>query len=402
MRVFNACNIIIKRRFASFALYFIIFIALTIVMPMLSAEVYTEDFSAMRPNYTIINRDSDTPLTDGLALYLAEHGNEIPLADDKEALQDASFYNATDYIIILPEGFSEAFYTGRPPTIETVATTESAKGFYVDILVNRYLNQVRIYGEAAHMTAEAGVSAALNDLKTEAVVETVRFGIGAPVDLTYQIYNNMLSYILIVLVIVSVSNLTSSFRRPDIRMRNLCSPVRPRSLSSQQMLCGILISLSAWVLLTVLGFIVFGGSIKSADSRIILLCLLNTFIMMITALSIASLSCLFVKSPNSQNAIANFVSLGLCFLGGVFVPLSILGEGILAVSRFTPTYWYVTAVNDIFKLTSFSESALAPIWQAMLTQLIFAAAFFCLSLFISKHMNQSERNFGSIRTELEA
>ena len=402
MRVFNACNIIIKRRFGAFVLYFAVFMALTIIMPMMSAELYTTDFTELKPNFTVINRDGVSPLSDGLVIYLGGLGHEIVLYDRRETLQDASFYNATDYIVILPQGFRDAFIEGRPLMIETVATTESAKGLYVDLLINQYFNQLRLYRETSDMGEDELVSAVLGDLSVETRVVTKRFGAGAPVDPTYQIYNRMLSYILIVLILVSVSNFTSSFRRTDIRMRNLCAPLKPRSMSGQQILCGVLVSLAAWILLTLMGVIVFGSSIRGIDGKIVLLTLLNTLIMTLVALSIAALVSLFVKSPNSQNAIANFVSLGLCFLGGVFVPMNLLGEGILAAARFTPIYWHTTALGHIFELTSFSAGALAPIWQAMLTQLIFAAAFICLSLVIGKHMNQSEKSFGSIRTELEA
>jgi prepilin signal peptidase PulO-like enzyme (type II secretory pathway) len=66
-----------------------------------------------------------------------------------------------------------------------------------------------------------------------------------------------------------------------------------------------------------------------------------------------------------------------------------------------PTYWYVTALGHIGNITAFSSAALAPVWQAILLQLAFAAAIFCVSLVVSKHVNQSERGYGSVKTALE-
>jgi ABC-type uncharacterized transport system permease subunit len=229
-----------------------------------------------------------------------------------------------------------------------------------------------------------------------------RFGAGAPVDEVFQIYSRMICYIIMVMLILCISNIMSAFRRPDLRMRNLCAPLKPRSMSFQQILYGVLVSIAAWLLLTALGFLIYGSKLSGTDGRIIGLILLNSFIVTLVALAIASLAGPFIKSPNSQNAVANFVSLGLSFLGGVFVPLALLGDGLLAVARFTPTYWYVTALNHICALTSFGGDVLAPIWQAMLTQLAFAAALLCMALVAGKHLNQSERSFGSVRTELDA
>ena len=55
--------------------------------------------------------------------------------------------------------------------------------------------------------------------------------------------------------------------------------------------------------------------------------------------------------------ITNVVSLSLSFLGGVFVPLEVMGENVKAVSRFLPTYWYSTAVNAITDGKGFADIA---------------------------------------------
>ena len=410
MKVFEACLLIIKRRRGALALYFGLFMVLSFVMPALSVEQLSSDFTQIKPNFTIINRDADTPLSDGLAEYLGWHGAEVPVADRKEALQDAAFYHATDYIAILPEGFHASFFAGDPIKIETVYTTETAKGFYADSIVDQYFNQARMYMARMNMAAgtgtgldeEAIVLAVLDDLSTQTKVEIKRFGAGAPVDEVFQIYLRLLCYIIFALVILCVSNIMSAFRRPDLRMRNLCAPTKPRSVGGQQILCSALMGFAVWLLAMGLGFAVFGSRLAGTDSRIIGLAMLNVFMVMLVALSIASLASLFIKSVNSQNAVVNFLSLGLSFLGGVFVPLSLLGDGMLAVARFTPTYWYVTALDHIYALSSFSADALAPVWQAMLTQLAFAAAFICVSLVVGKQLNQSERSFRSIQTEIDA
>ena len=402
MRVFKTCNLIIKRHFGSLILYFGIFMALSVIMPAMASEQISTDFSGMKPNFTIINRDGDTPLSDGLVTYLGTRGIQVDLEDRKDALQDAAFYHATDFIAILPQEFHDAFLSGGSVKIETVITTESAKGYYVDSLVNQYLNQARIAQAAGGMDEETLVSGVLRDLSTETGVEMKRFGAGAPVNEGFQVYSRMICYIIMVMIILCISNIMSAFRRPDLRMRNLCAPTKPRSMSLQQILCGVLVSIAAWALLTMLGFVMYGSKLSGTDGRIILLVLLNSFIVTLVALAIATLAGPFIKSPNSQNAIANFASLGLSFLGGVFVPLDMLGEGMLAVARFTPTHWYVTALNHICALTSFGGDVMSPIWQAMLTQLAFAAALFCVALVVSKHLNQSERSFSSVRTELDA
>jgi len=403
MKVFRACIIIFKRRIASFALYFGIFITLSIVIPALSEEQFNTDFSTLKPSFTIINRDEDSQLTDGLLSYLRTHGNEVVLEDEKSALQDAAFFHATDYIVFLPPGFKDSFISRNHMTLEKVTTTATARGYYVDSMVNQYLNLARVYLAAGdEMSEEDIVSAVLGDLSLQAIAERKHFGEGTPLAMSYLIYSRMLPYILLVLNILCVTNIMMVFRRPDLRMRNLCTPLRPRSFSGQQILCCGLLSVMAWLLMSVTGFILYGSNLTGVDSRIIALILLNTLTFTFVALSIATLTGSFARGVNAQNAAANVVGLGLCFLGGVFVPLEFFGPGLMAVSRFLPTYWNVTALNDIGALTSFTSDTLLPIWQSILIQLAFAAAFFCVALVLSKHLNQSERSFGSVQTEIEA
>ena len=403
MKVFKACCLIIKRRYVSILLYFIIFITLSVIMTSLFSDNYSPDFSEMRPKFTVINRDCDSPLADGIVAYLNLRGEEVVLMDRKDILQDATFYHATDFIVILPPGFHEGFFRGSRVDAETVLTTETALGYYADSLVNQYLNLARIYHTAnPDMDENALKNAVLNDLSARVSVEKIHYGESAPVNENYHVYVRMIPYVLMVIVILCVSSIMVAFRRPDLNMRNLCAPLKTRDVGLQQILCYSLMSCAAWIALNVTGFILCGSKLSGVDGRIIALIVLNTFAYTVVSTSIASLACSFVRGPSSQNAVANALSLILSFLGGVFVPLDLLGDSLLAVSRFTPAYWYEIALDRICALTIFNREALAPVWQAMLIQFAFSVAVFCVALAVNKHRNASERFFGSVSTELEA
>ena len=403
MKVFEACMTVIKRRIVTFIVYFAVFIGLAVMLTALSGDQFTTDFSALRPNFTVINRDGDSLMAGGLINYLGENGIEVAIEDDMSALQDATFFRATDYIVIIPQGFRESFFSGDPMTLETVKTTSSASGYYVDSMVNQYLNQARIRLLAGNgLSEDELVAAVLGDLSLEAVAVKKHFGVSAPLDESYRLYNQLLCYILMVLTILCVTNITIVFRRPDLRMRNLCSPLKPRSLTGQQMLSGAILGALAWLLMSIVGLVLFGGNLGDVDNRTIALVLLNSLVFTAVAMSLATLSGSFVRGANAQNAVANIMSLGMCFLGGVFVPLSMLGEGILAVARFLPTYWNMTALDRISDLTSYEAAALAPVWQALLIQAAFAAAIFCVTLALGKCLSQSERSFSGVKTEISA
>ena len=403
MKVFEACCIIVKRRGLTLLLYFVLFIALAVIITTVSAVPYSPDFTELRPKFTVINRDAESPLLDGLRAYLGGRGDEVPLEDDKEALQDATFYHATEFVIIIPPGFRDGFLGGQAVVAETVMTTESALGYYANSLMNQYLNLARLYLAADRgMDEKALADTVLGDLSARVEVVKRRFGESEPVHENYKVYARMMPYMLLVLIILCVSSIMMAFRRPDLNKRNLCAPVKPRSVGLQQGLCYELVGCAAWAAMNVTGFVLNGPRLSGTDGRIIALIVLDTFVFVIVASAIASFACSFVRGPNSQNAVANALSLVLSFIGGVFVPLEFFGDTLLAVARFTPTYWYTTALDRACKLTSFSREALAPVWQAMLIQLGFAAAIFCVALAVNKHRGEAERYFSSASTELEA
>ena len=403
MRVFKACCLIVKRRYLSLTLYFVIFIAMLMVMTSLFSDSFNADFTEMKPKFTVINRDGVSPLADGISAYLAARGEETPLEDSKAALQDATFFHATDYIVILPAGFRDGFFSGTTVKAETVLTTESALGYYADSLVNQYLNLARVYYAAnADIEESELVGAVLEDLSARVSVEKKQFGESAPVNEIYHVYARMTPYIIMVLVILCVGNILVAFRRPDMTMRNRCAPLGARSASLQQIMCYSLMSCAIWFFLNAAGFVMYGSKLAGVDGKIIALIVLNSFAFTVVATAIASLACSFVRGPSSQNAVANSLSLVLSFIGGVFVPLEFFGDGLLAVSKFTPTYWYVTALDHACALTSFNRESLRVVWQAILLQLAFAAALFCVALAVNKHRNASESSFRSAVTELEA
>ena len=67
--------------------------------------------------------------------------------------------------------------------------------------------------------------------------------------------------------------------------------------------------------------------------------------------------------------IANLVGLGCSFLCGVFVPLELMGEGVIRVAHFLPPYWYDRAGDS-----------LAELFPLLGVELLFGAALVCAGM----------------------
>ena len=88
------------------------------------------------------------------------------------------------------------------------------------------------------------------------------------------------------------------------------------------------------------------------------------------------------NNSDALNGVVNVLSLGMCFLGGAFVPLEEMSTGVKKAGQFLPVYWYET-VNDLlggYRLDIVREQ----VTQGIGIQFLFAAAFVCVTLVIAK------------------
>jgi ABC-2 type transport system permease protein len=183
------------------------------------------------------------------------------------------------------------------------------------------------------------------------------------------------------MLILGVSSNLIVFNEKNLSRRNLCSPLRDRSFHAQMISANLVFAFISCGFMIALGFILNWKAMLSYNG--FLICI-NALVFTIAALSISYLVGLLLKSRNAQSAAANVLSLGLCFLSGVFVPQELLGEKALAIASFNPVYWYVKANNAVGTLSSFSFSNLSPVFTYMLIELGFAIAIFSIALVVGK------------------
>lgn len=402
MRVFKACVLVIKRQKLTFFIYFAIFMALSLALGKSMEQNSGSGFSEVKANFTVINRDRETPLTGRMMDFLKEHGNYVEIEDDKEAIQDARFNNAVSYVLIIPEGFQDALAAEHPLLLQENMTESSIYGYQIKSYVNRYWNLVRTWERNKRDAGEKEIADSVYGiLEKEGKVEMRQYNEKLAVPSSLQFQYRVSPYIILVLSTLCVSMVFLSFQRSDIRMRNLCSPLKPGNRLFQMVLATGLMGLLFWILLNLAIFYVCGKELQGVDIKTLGLILLNSFLMEVFAMTLAVLAAQFIKDTSAQGSLANILSLGLSFLGGVFVPVEIMGDGMRSLVRFLPVYWYENGLSQICGLTEFNEAGLRPVWESMGMLLGFIIAALCLALAVNKYRGGAEKSFGSIRTEIE-
>ena len=110
------------------------------------------------------------------------------------------------------------------------------------------------------------------------------------------------------------------------------------------------------------------------------------------SLALAFFIGMIAKNASVITSITNVLSLGLCFLGGVFVPLDFLSESITKVSQLLPVYWYEEILLILVQFPELSAANQASINRGLLIQLLYIAALFCIGLVIGRVKSQDTAN----------
>jgi ABC-2 type transport system permease protein len=387
MPVFKAYFLVIRKILPSLIVYFSIFVVMaTIFVKVVGGGTMPTDFRAVR-NDIVIQSADDTALVAGLTEYLGQNANIVTLGNKGDSLEDALFFGRVDDVLIIPAGFTESFMSGGN-TLQLERTSNALTGSAVntDLLIGRYLDLARLYvlnvpaisqeelvGNVARDLGEAApvsIASSTTQLKTGDVTDTFRY----------------MAYTIIALLIMGITSIMMAFNKAEVARRNQCAPISPAKMNVQLFAGNLIFTLAVWFLLGILAYILSGQ--KGIGPNLLLL-YLNTLVFSITALSIAFLAGKFIKGYGAQSAVANVLSLGLSFISGIFVPQFLLGETVLKIASFTPTYWYIKAVEAIKDLSVYSFTNLKPVFADMLIQLAFAAACFIIALVASKQKRQN-------------
>ena len=400
MKVFNACLKVIRGKIATLSINVIVFSVLLTILSSFSSQTQETIFAEEKPNFTIINRDEQSPMVEGLHKMLEEKAKEVFLEDEKEIIMDAVFFQATDYVLIVQEGFTEKFLSGEDIKLEKLLPIDATNILLLDSYIDRYLNMFGLYRDVFPDMSESEISEMAFSRATSSVdVEMKSFGEGKPLSTKLFTSFLVLLYPVLAFCISAISNIFMSFEKPELRMRNLASPISQKSQNLQKGFACFLVCVVFLMILLGVIFALNYSDIVTVDIKTIGLLFLNSFCLLLSAVSISILCSIFIKNDSVQNAVSNLVSLGMSFLCGAFLPLEFIQESVIRFSRFLPGYWYVKNVYNISELTHFTSENLEPIWTAFLIQLLFAVAFAAVALALARAFSQSQKAYKRTRTQ---
>jgi ABC-2 type transport system permease protein len=387
MQVYKAFFKVIYKNLSQIMIYVAVFLGLMLLLTKTYTNPVNTNFKETKVNIVFINNDTNSRLIVGLKDYLSQNANLINIPDNTKKLQDALFFRQVEYIVKVPEGFTEGLLSGKILTVEKTAVPNSTSELYMDTIINKYLNTLNTYtSNLDNLSEEQLLSFIDKDLaqKAEVKINNSEGDISKNEKSSY--FFNYLSYTVFSILILGVCSVMIVFNNRDLKKRNLCSPVKLRNMNFQMILGNFSYAILIWLLLILTSFIMFGSFMFTGKG---LLFMLNSFVFTLAALSISFLIGNVLTSKNAMSAAANVVSLGSSFISGVFVPQAFLGKPVLTIASFTPTYWYVKSNNSISNMANFSMENLTPIFFNILIVIGFAVAVLAVTLVVIKQKRMS-------------
>lgn len=368
MTVFKNYFRIVNRRKFTILMYSVVFMVLTVVFSQADPAGTSEYRSAKIDLY--IENNSDSTLANALESYLVQETNVVEL--NPKHVDDELFYGLVQAVVTIPEDFETS------KEVEYKSSPKSMYGYLVTQKVNDFLNKVQGYESTGYSLTDA-IKFSNEDLKERVEVGFVEKSNGQD-SFGSQHYFNFMHYVLMSQIILIITSVMVVYNKEIISKRNEVSPVSKTSQNLQLTLGHVIIGFFVWLFYIIIFFVFWPEAMGNPTVHLLIF---NSFIFMISVVTLAVLLSKLIMNENSLSAILNVVTLGTSFLAGAFVPQELLSDFTLNLSRVFPSYYYITNNNLIA-----NQPTLSAMLPNALVMILFSIGFVMLTIFVKPKVKQ--------------
>ena len=339
-------------------------------------------FESVKPKIHIRNNDNSTISKDFVS-YIKDNAEIVELDNYENALDDAIFYRQLDYYISIPENYFNDLLNNKDVAIE-VKSPDTFNSSFAKRISDRYIRLVNFYKN--------------QEKNEENIINLIRINLENEVDvsmssdvdsmgmLKLSAYFDFANYSVLASFIFIVSMILSSFNSKMIHNRITISSMPYKKHNKYLLLSNLLFALVLFIVY------VLGSLLISKDCLFTLnglFMVINLFIFMLCAASLAILIGNLVNSKEAITGIANVVSLGSSFLCGAFVAQSFLPKSVLTIAHIFPSYYYIKSNDLLAEVEKFNLDSMSLVLINMLIVIGFFILFVVLNNIVLKKKRTS-------------
>ena len=376
MQVFKAMLKVMRKRLPSAMIYIIVFVVISIIVT--NASTKDNKFEVTKLDICVFDED-DTPESRALIEFIGKSNDIDEIENDRDTIIDSLYYKRVNYALIIKKGYAERLAAGDTADLfGSYHIDENYSVVYMGQFLDEYTTSVKAYLTMGRTLDEA-ISSAEEALSQNTEVDMLRVDKGGSSHFSVDFagYFQYMPYILIAAVFIVVCQVLVTMNNKDIRYRTNCSCIAPSKYTFQMFMGSAVFVLAVWLLLIVIGAILN----KEMYTGRAWYAVLNSFIFSVVVTAISVFISSFEPKENVLNLITQVLSIGMSFLCGIFIPMEVLSDRVLAVARFLPAYWYVRANNMIADIEPFNRSSVI---QCLLIEAGFAVMLILLTLLVRK------------------
>lgn len=380
MNVYSTYWKILKKNILNIGFYMIAFLVIAVAFTQNNKSKAIQYFEETKAKVGFINQDGESAVIDGLKRFLDKHTELVRFDEYKDHAEKALFFRYAEYIFVVPEGFGKDFSSGSEARLQIKCMNDSYSSVYVERLAVRYLS---MWKTAAEKEQSEEKIAAFVEKNLQKEIQTVILEKNKNTDIIYDIayYFKYASFAVLGTLVLGITTIMGTFYEPRIYMRVSCGTIKDLYFNLKIMIGNLVFAAGVFVLNAATGFFLFGGQMLQTA---VFLMLANLFVFTLTALSISIAATQLADTPLKRNAASNLISISLCFLGGVFIPQELMGEGARTLASFTPVYWFVEGNMLLTEKANVQFWDRKELWICMGIQLAFAGAMVSLALLFRK------------------
>ena len=375
MQVYKVFFQILNKQKGQIIMYLGIFMGIALAVSSQEGKSTEVAFEASSYQFAVFDEDNSA-VSKALVQYLETDNEKVTIADSKESIQD-ELYNRNVYSVLrIPEGFGDSLRDEEVKKIDITSVPGTVYKETFESLTTQYITVLRGY-LAGGFTEEEAIKKA-GSVDNSEISVAVEGGSSTKHSSVYFFFAYV-PYILLSLCIVGISPVLVVFHKKDVRDRIQCSSYSLMKTNRELILGTVTAGLLFGVLYFLCSLIGAGGAVISVKG--VLACI-NMFAFLFVALGIVFLLGQVLKKTTAISMVSNVLALGMSFLTGIFVPLEFLGDGIIQLAHFLPSYWYILGVRLIDTYTEGADLTL--LWQYVGIQLLFVAAIIAVGLAYSR------------------
>ena len=376
MQVFKTFFKVLKKKKTALIVYSVIFLVISFALA--SSSDTKDNFKESKLNIMVIDEDGSAA-SKALTEVIGKKHEIKEKTDSVDEMAEKLYWDTVDYVLVIKSGYENNLTSGSSDALfGEYHVRENYSTAYMTTVLGQYVKTARAY-LAAGKTIDEALSATADTLSkdTETAYRTEEDDSSEDYPKTFSSYFRYMPYILLAVLMSVLGAVLTSMNRKDVRYRTECSGTRPRGITMQIFGASAVMVIGVWLFYMIAGMILYGGIYRG----IVWLAVLNSLVFTVVSAAIAVFISSLGLEENIFTAITIVVSLGMSFLCGIFVPLSVLGDSVAAAGRFLPGYWYTLANNMLCGDDPFDGAKYA---GCLGIQLGFAAALILLTLVVRR------------------